>query len=117
MDRGVVERMVTRDAMTDAFVHQMQRLAGLKFAPADLGTHWAGLQGVPPDDLARGVTAAIRQCDSFPSPAELRRFVSGPWRTAWSCPHVEHCDHREMCQVKQLMPAKYPARVTGEVTR
>ena len=98
------------DAMTQEFVHQMQRLAGLKFAPLDLGTHWEGMQDVSPDDLERVVTAAIRQCDSFPSPAELRRFVISRWTPAWSCPHVEHCDHRSMCQVKQLLPAKYPVR-------
>ena len=96
--------------MTDALVHQMQRLAGLKFAPADLGTHWEGMQDVSPDDLERAVTAAIRQCDSFPSPAELRRFVGRPQWTAWACPHVEHCDHRAMCQTKQLLPVKYPVR-------
>lgn len=29
---------------------------------------------------------------------------------AWVCPHVDHCGHRAMCDVKLANPAKYPVK-------
>jgi hypothetical protein len=31
-------------------------------------------------------------------------------RVTWECPHLEHCAHRAMCEVKMHNPQKYPLR-------
>jgi hypothetical protein len=36
-------------------------------------------------------------------PAQTPRFT-------WDCPHVEHCAHYAMCEVKMHNPQKYPLR-------
>lgn len=30
----------------------------------------------------------------------------------WTCPHLEHCGHQAMCQVKLMNPAKYPLKAS-----
>lgn len=55
------------------FIEQMKRLAGLKFAPADLSTHWEALSDVPPAVLEAAVTRAQKTRGEFPSPVELRQ--------------------------------------------
>ena len=60
----------------DAFTSQMERLEGLKFGPANLHTHWEGLRDIDVSGLERAIGHALRECESYPSPAELRRFVS-----------------------------------------
>lgn len=54
------------------FREQMSRLLGLKFAPADMQTHWEALSDVPSPILEAAVTRAGRTRTEFPSPAELR---------------------------------------------
>lgn len=54
------------------FKAQMGRLAGLKFAPADLTTHWEDLQTLPDAVLEAAVTYAQRARIEFPTPRELR---------------------------------------------
>ena len=54
------------------FKTEMARMAGLRFPPAVMETHWEGLQGVDIADLHRGVTRAILSRSEFPTPAELR---------------------------------------------
>lgn len=63
------QRGMTR-AQFDA---QMLRMAGLRFAPSVMDTHWEGLQGIPLDVLRSGVTHALISRDAFPSPNELRQ--------------------------------------------
>lgn len=58
-----------------AFKSQMDRLAGLKFAPADLTTHWEALHDLTPLELSEAIETAQRECDEFPSPKMLRMFV------------------------------------------
>ena len=58
--------------MTPAFVAQMRRLLGLKFAPADMSTHWEALQDVPLVVLEAAVSRAQKTRSEFPSPVELR---------------------------------------------
>jgi len=55
------------------FVDQMKRLAGLKFAPADLTTHWEALSDMPPVVLEAAITRAQKTRWEFPSPVELRQ--------------------------------------------
>lgn len=59
----------------DTFTSQMTRLEGLKFGPDNLHTHWEGLRDVSVDALERAVSKAVRECESYPSPAEIRRFI------------------------------------------
>lgn len=59
--------------MTPAFREQMRRLMGLRFAPADLTTHWEALQDVPIAILAEAVTRAQKTRAEFPTPVELRQ--------------------------------------------
>lgn len=54
------------------FNAEMLRMAGLRFAPSVMDTHWEGLQALPIEVLRAGVTHAIITRDQFPSPAELR---------------------------------------------
>lgn len=61
--------------MTAAFRRQMQRLGGLKFAPAELDTHWEALSDLSDAELDAAVSRAARGCDDFPSPKMLRVFV------------------------------------------
>ena len=55
------------------FREQMTRLMGLKFAPADLTTHWEALSDVPEPVLAAAVSRAQRSRVDFPTPIELRQ--------------------------------------------
>lgn len=59
--------------MTAAFREQMKRLMGLKFAPADITTHWEALRDVPIAVLTEAVTRAQKTRAEFPSPVELRQ--------------------------------------------
>lgn len=59
----------------EAFRDQMKRLMGLKFAPADLSTHWGALADLSHAELDAAVSRAQRECDEFPSPRLLRTFV------------------------------------------
>ena len=59
----------------DAFAAQMARLEGLKFGPPNLHTHWEGLCDVDIDAIERAVTHAVKACEAYPSPAEIRRFA------------------------------------------
>jgi hypothetical protein len=54
------------------FDGHMLRLIGLRFAPADMDTHWEGLRDVPSSVLELAVARACRTRSEFPSPAELR---------------------------------------------
>lgn len=54
------------------FDRQMTRMLGLRFPPADMGTHWEGLADLPLDRLKDAVSLAIRTRVDFPTPAELR---------------------------------------------
>lgn len=60
--------------MTDAFFReQMARLAGLRFVPAELTTHWEALYDLPEDALEAAVSRAQRTRVDFPTPIELRQ--------------------------------------------
>lgn len=59
-------------AIPREFREQMTRLMGLKFAPADMRTHWEALSDVPPVVLEAAVSRAQKIRLEFPSPAELR---------------------------------------------
>lgn len=61
--------------MTPAFRAQMRRLIGLKFAPADLTTHWEALHDMPEALLEAAVDVAQRDCGEFPSPKMLKSFA------------------------------------------
>lgn len=58
-----------------AFKVQMDRLMGLKFAPAKLDTHWEALSDLSDVELDAAVSRAAKECDEFPSPKMLRVFV------------------------------------------
>lgn len=55
------------------FSVQMDRLAGLRFRPADLTTHWEALRDLPDAVLEAAVTRAQRSRVEFPTPVELRQ--------------------------------------------
>jgi hypothetical protein len=55
------------------FEEQMNRLAGLKFPPSTMETHWEALRELPPHVLEAAVTLAQRTRVDFPTPVELRR--------------------------------------------
>ena len=57
----------------DTFNVQMGRLAGLKFRPADLTTHWEALNDLPDVVLEAAVSRAQRTRAEFPTPVELRQ--------------------------------------------
>ena len=57
----------------DFFNRQMDRLAGLRFAPADMTTHWEALQSMPDTVLEAAVTRAQSTRVEFPTPVELRQ--------------------------------------------
>lgn len=60
--------------MTPAFFEQqMARLSGLKFRPADLGTHWEGLRELPDAVLEAAIGRAVKTRADFPTPFELRQ--------------------------------------------
>jgi hypothetical protein len=50
----------------------LKRLAGLRYLPSDLDTHWLGLQEVPFVVLEAAVRRAAATRSQFPTPAELR---------------------------------------------
>lgn len=56
----------------ERFDHEMTRMIGLRFPPADLQTHWEGLRDLPEDVLTRAITRAIKTRTEFPTPVELR---------------------------------------------
>lgn len=58
-----------------AFQSRMDRLAGLKFAPANLDTHWSALADIGEVELDAAIERAVRECDEFPSPRMLRAFI------------------------------------------
>jgi hypothetical protein len=68
--------------MTAFFRGQMKRLIGLKFAPADLTTHWEALGDLPDDLVVAAVDRAQRECSEFPSPAQLMSYVDQARRAA-----------------------------------
>ena len=57
------------------FEKQMDRLAGLKFAPEKLHTHWEGLKDLDAEDLQRAIAVAVKECESFPSPVQIREIA------------------------------------------
>lgn len=57
----------------ETFNVQMDRLAGLRFRPADLTTHWEALHEIPDAVLEAAVTRAQRTRSEFPTPVELRQ--------------------------------------------
>lgn len=59
----------------DAMRQELDRLRGLRFRPADYQTHWEGLQEMPLSALAAAVGRAAKQCQDFPTPAELRALA------------------------------------------
>lgn len=58
-----------------AFRDRMSRLVGLKFAPANLSTHWEALRDLSADELDAAIDRAQRECEEFPSPKMLRVFI------------------------------------------
>jgi hypothetical protein len=57
------------------FDAEMSRLAGLKFPPAELDTHWEALNDVPEDLLMFAIGRAQRESDDFPAPKMLRMYA------------------------------------------
>lgn len=57
------------------FDGQMRRLAGLKFPPSTMETHYAVLGNLALDVLKEAVTLAQREVDEFPSPNALLQFA------------------------------------------
>ena len=55
------------------FEGQMRRMAGLRFVPAEMTTHWDALQDLPEAVLEAAVTRAQRSRVEFPTPFELRQ--------------------------------------------
>lgn len=55
------------------FKAQINRLIGLKFAPADLTTHWEALQHMPEAAFEAAVTRAGGTRVDFPTPVELKQ--------------------------------------------
>lgn len=58
-----------------AFEQSMDRLAGLKFKPVNLRTHWEALADLTPLELSEAIEQAQRECEEFPSPKMIRMFV------------------------------------------
>lgn len=58
-----------------AFESQMSRLAGLKYPPASMQTHWEALRDMPVELLEAAVTKAQDECSEFPSPKMLKIFA------------------------------------------
>lgn len=58
-----------------AFTTEMDRLAGLKFRPANLQTHWEALSDLADAELDAAITRAQRECEEFPAPKMIRAFV------------------------------------------
>lgn len=58
-----------------AFEAQMERMAGLKFKPTNLQTHWEALRDMPEALLSASVEKAQRESDEFPSPSVLKMFA------------------------------------------
>lgn len=56
-----------------SFAQQMHRLNGLRFAPADLTTHWEALRDLPDSILEAAVGRAQKTRVEFPTPIELRQ--------------------------------------------
>jgi hypothetical protein len=63
-----LEAVMTRDF----FKGQMARLAGLKFVPVDLTTHWEALHDMPDVVLEAAIARSQRTRVEFPTPAEIR---------------------------------------------
>jgi hypothetical protein len=57
------------------FNAEMSRLAGLKFPPAELDTHWEALNDIPEDLLTVAINRAQRESDDFPAPKMLRMYA------------------------------------------
>lgn len=55
------------------FDEQMARLAGLRFVPSDMTTHWEALRDLPQGVLEQAVGRAGRTRVEFPTPIELRQ--------------------------------------------
>lgn len=77
------------------FDKQMRRLAGLKFAPATMDTHWEGLADLTDDELDGAIGIAVRTCNEFPSPAELRSLRPRVRRCQYD--HEPPCDSSSEC--------------------
>ena len=76
-------------AITDSFKAQMRRLAGLKFQPASLDTHWEALRDMPEALLAAAVEKAQRESDEFPSPKVLKMFADQSRASVVPLPELE----------------------------
>lgn len=57
------------------FERQMNRLRGLKFAPASYQTHWEALQDMPEVLLEAAVSKAQPALEEFPAPKMLKMFA------------------------------------------
>lgn len=62
------------DPIQPWFKAQMRRLAGLKFAPSDLTTHWEALKDLPEVLIEAAVSHAQGATSEFPSPKDLRAY-------------------------------------------
>ena len=91
----------------EVFNAQLRRLAGLKYTPPMLDTHWEALCDLSEDELAGAVTMAARHCDDFPSPAELRRLTRGgrPSSGCWYR-HTPPCATSTDCREKYFREAR-----------
>lgn len=58
-----------------AFTTTMDRLAGLKFRPTSLQTHWEALSDLADVEIVAAIERAQRECEDFPAPKMLRMFV------------------------------------------
>jgi hypothetical protein len=57
------------------FQQQMDRLAGLRFRPTSLQTHWEALGDLDVESLTRAISWGQRVWPEFPSPAQVRDAV------------------------------------------
>ena len=73
-----------------AFEQHMGRLAGLKFKPASLQTHWEALKDLPDALLVAAVEYAQTATDEFPSPKQLKAYAE--WQRAKAMPLEEEAD-------------------------
>ena len=60
----------------DELRRELDTLRGLKFPPPDYQTHWTALQDMTLASLHSAVVRAAKECQTFPTPAELRDMVN-----------------------------------------
>jgi hypothetical protein len=58
-----------------SFQEQMDRLAGLRFRPTSLQTHWEALHDLDEDALTRAITWGQKRWPEFPSPEQVLHAV------------------------------------------